>query len=886
MRGSEAERTAPEGAPPRAGDRALSPPATPFVGRQADLAELATLLATPTCRLLTLVGPGGSGKTRLAVRAAAQATARGAFPDGAPFVALQPLASADLIGPAIADAVGLPLTGARDATAQLLDVLSRRALLLVLDNFEHLLDGAPLVARILAGAPRVKLLLTSREALALQEEWRYAVEGLPVPPAGGEAELEDYAAARLFVERARRLRRDFAPAGPERAAVGRICRLVEGLPLALELAAAWTSVLSCQEIAADLALGLDVLATRHRDVPERHRSMQAVFDGSWARLDGRQRAALSRLSVLRGGFRREAAEAVAGAAAPTLAALVDGSLLRLRPGGRYQLHELLRQYAEARLWARPADAALAEAAHGAHFVEFLEARLERLLGADQGAARAEIRADMDNVRAAWRWAVARPDAAALRRAAPALAVLHHRSGTYQEGAAAFEAAAQRLSEAAGATPHGEAGAALATVLTQLGRLYVRLGRIDEGRTVLLRADSLHAELGRLAVPGMMTDPRLGLAQIEIIRGEYAVAVPLAEAALATAAADGQRHNEKGAWELLARAAMHQGRTADAQTYAERAHALARAAGDRWELAYALNALGNLAEVRGDHARARSHFETSLALQEELGDRGGMGAAWNKLGLIALRQGDGAAARGAFERSRAVFEENGDRGGLLAALEGLGNAATLQGDLAAARERFREALATVRAAATGGAYGIYLASLLASVGELAVRAGSPDRGRELLALAQRHPAAAPYMRARVQRLLGAPPAADPAPLTESSQELVAFVLDVLSGLELAHAGAGGAGSVRPAPAQPLAEPLSGRELEVLRLLADGLSNQEIARALVVSLGTAKTHVHNLCGKLGASSRGRAVALARELGLLEPAGPTAPAGRAWTPAQRGR
>ena len=341
------------------GGGATAPPATPFVGREADLAELAGLLATPACRLLTLIGPGGVGKTRLALRAAAEARAAGAFPDGVHVVALQPLASADLLAGAVADAAGLAPAGARDPTEHLRDGLRGRAALLVLDNFEHLLEGAALLPPILAAAPGVRLLVTSREALALQEEWRYPVQGLPYPAGAGAADLEgpeDYAAVRLFAERARRVRRDFSLA-EEGADVARLCRLVEGLPLALELAAAWTSVLSCAEIAADLALGLDVLATRLRDVPERHRSMRAVFDGSWARLDDHQRAVLARLSVFQGGFRREAAEAVAGAAPATLAALVDGSLLHLEPGGRYQLHELLRQYAEERLWERPEAAA-------------------------------------------------------------------------------------------------------------------------------------------------------------------------------------------------------------------------------------------------------------------------------------------------------------------------------------------------------------------------------------------------------------------------------------------------------------------------------------------------------------------------------------------------
>lgn len=850
---------------------------TPFFGREDDLARVAGLLGTLGCRLLTLVGPGGTGKTRLALRAAARAAEAGAFVHGVHFVPLQPLASAELIAPAVADALQLSRAGASDPLTRLSDALAGRSALLVLDNFEHLLEGAALLAAVLAAAPGVKLLVTSREALSLQEEWRFPVAGLACPADGAAPADESLAAVQLFVERARRVRRDFSLDG-EAEAVGRICRLTQGLPLALELAAAWVSSLSCAEIAADLALGLDVLSTRLRDLPERHRSMQAVFDQSWARLDDAERSALRRLAVFRGGFRREAAEAVAGASLVTLSSLVDRSLLRLEPDGRFQLHELLRQYAEAHLWETPEEAARAEAAHAACYVAFVEDRLPRLLGDDYRSALAEIREALDNVRAAWRWAVARADADALRRAAPTLAALYQRWGSYREGVAAFAAAAGALDPGADAPPDAARDLALTVVLTQLGRLHVRLGQLEQGRDLLVRADGLHAALHRPNLPGAATDPRLGLAQIETVLGNYPAAGELTAAALATAAAAGQPHNRQFAWDQRARVAIHLGQTAEAQHAASQALDCARANGDRWAQSYAHNILGSIALAAGELERSRASFELSLAIQEELDDPGGRAAALNKLGQVALRAGDYAASRGYYLRSREIYAENGDAGGLSDALEGLATGAARAGDLALAREHLTAAAGAV----PGGGYALYLTSLLVSSGELACLAGAPGPGHTLLSLALRHPATTQDARARAERLRLAHPAPSPAanpgddlpgdPEGER-RHLVSTMLAVLAALDLRSPPGGAAPAPRSAPAAgpALIEPLSEREREVLALLAEGRSNAEIAGALVVALGTVKTHVHNICAKLDAPSRGRAVARARELGLLaSPAG----------------
>ncbi|PKO20431.1 MAG: SARP family transcriptional regulator, partial [Chloroflexi bacterium HGW-Chloroflexi-1] len=324
----------------------LPPSPTPFVGREEELAELADYLANPDCRLLTLVGPGGIGKTRLVLQVAADQT--GAFVHGIHFVPLASVSSTELIVSAIAEALDLPFDSHQDPKEQLLNYLHEKEMLLVLDNLEHLLPisissacgkgegGAELLAEILRRAPGVVLLVTSRERLNLREEWVYTVEGLTYPegeavgrPALSVAEgPETYSAVNLFQQRARRAYQHFSLSEIERPHVVRICQLVEGMPLGVELAAAWVAVHSCEEIAQEIERNLDILTTRLRNVPARQWSVRATFEHSWQLLSETEKDIFARLSVFRGGFRREAAAVVTGASLSTLSSLLDKSLIR------------------------------------------------------------------------------------------------------------------------------------------------------------------------------------------------------------------------------------------------------------------------------------------------------------------------------------------------------------------------------------------------------------------------------------------------------------------------------------------------------------------------------------------------------------------------------
>jgi predicted ATPase/DNA-binding CsgD family transcriptional regulator len=320
---------------------------TPFIGREDELEALSRLFSQPHNRLLTILAPGGMGKTRLALAAAENALKQ--FEHGIFFIPLAPLTTTDQLVPAIAAAIGLHFSpDHRPPQRQLLEFLSTRNTLLVLDNFEHLLDGAALVTDLLNAAPKVKALVTSRERLNLTGETIYTLGGLPYPGQFQSENPLNFSAVKLFVQCASRANSHFV--AHDAASIAHVCQLVQGMPLALELAAAWAGTLSPAEIAAEIIRSADFLHTTMRNAPERLRSIRAVFEATWRRLTLDERQAFRRLSIFRGGCTREAAQGVAGVDLSALAGLVDKALLRRSgEGKRYEIHELLRQYAAEQL---------------------------------------------------------------------------------------------------------------------------------------------------------------------------------------------------------------------------------------------------------------------------------------------------------------------------------------------------------------------------------------------------------------------------------------------------------------------------------------------------------------------------------------------------------
>lgn len=677
---------------------------TPLVGRVAERAEIAERLDDPDCRLVTLAGPGGSGKTRLALQAALDQA--GAFRDGVCFVPLSAVDAPEFVPAALAQALGCTFADKRNPWLQLRDFLRGKEMLLVLDSCEHVLDAAAPIAELLRHAPGVRALATSRERLDVQGEWLCPIAGLPCPEPDPPPDSE---AVELFLQSARRVRPAFELTPAEVPHVANICRLVAGLPLGIELAASWLRVLSCGEIAQEIERDLDFLQTSLQDIPARHRSLRALFDSSLVLLPPAESAVFYRLSVFCGGFDRSAAEAVAGAGAAVLATLVDKSLLRRdtyagqAPAVRYELHNLLRRYAAEKLAALPADERAARERHGDYYTRRLHAYTPRLKSAAQREALAEIGAEIRNVRAAWVWAVVQGDLAALDRALESLYLFYDLRGWVQEGEAAFRHAAEALAAAA---THAEV-VLRARALACRGWFAFRLDRHAEARALL--AESVEA-LRDLPAPGALAFALNLSAAVALALGSYPEARAASDESLALCREHGDDFGAATALNLLGRLAAAHGDYAAARERCREALALAQRAGLDAVAADSLRQLGNVAYYAGDFPEARAGYERALERYRALGNEWGESATLGNLGAVLAREGDHAGARAYFGRCLALKQQIGDRRGMANVLGSLGVLLADEGDYRGARAHYEQALGLSRETGTRAGEGLVLNNL--------------------------------------------------------------------------------------------------------------------------------------------------------------------------------
>jgi predicted ATPase/transcriptional regulator with XRE-family HTH domain len=742
----------------------LPMPSTALVGREFELGELTHLLTDPACRLLTLFGPGGMGKTRLAEEVAR--ALRGRFPSGVYFVPLTQVSEAQYIAPAIACALGVKFHGTDGLETQLVNSLRHKQALIVLDNCEHLLDGMHLATDILSRATGVKLLVTSRERLNLPGEWVFELNGLPVPLNDQVGHVENYSAVALFVQAARHAHTGFTLTQDDKPHVVRICHLVGGLPLAIELAATWVRVLTCAEIADELARGLDFLSTPRRDTPDRHHSIRAAFDQSWNLLTAQERAALSTLSAFQGGFRRDSAEQVSGADLRLLTSLVDKSLLR-RVDGRYDMHELIWQYARSHLEA--SSVALNEALerHSRFYLGWLADMDQPLKDARQAESVQAIAVEIENVRTACRWAGAHLQAAeaasatsaALDGSLPALFWFFEMTSRYQEAINLFEQMVRDL-EPDGAPVAAAPAVEMETValghaLACLGYFLFRSGQFNRARPELERSLSLLGPLAgspSRASRTALSDAYFYAGSMLYLMGDYERGRQMLRDCLDMKRALGDTWSMGGIYFHLGNSALLMGQYGEAQHDFDESLALVRGLNDLVARLRVSSTLSAVLYKQGSYERARQLAQETVTLCKTAGDRWSKAQALKIVGLASLaqnpsnRDGSRDESRRCFDESLEIMRDLGDLFHLAQLLCEVGRFEMEAGESDNARCYFLESLSTAREANLP-----HLApDSLLGLAELYKGAGQARPALELVTLALRH-TSGPDVRGRAESL---------------------------------------------------------------------------------------------------------------------------------------
>lgn len=750
----------------------LPTPSTLFIGREKELADIAAHLSDPTRRLLTLVGPGGIGKTRLALQAAWQASeanvgqpAHPLFADGVYFIPLDSLSSAEFLVSTLADALNFSFYSGADPASQLLNYLHEKQLLLVLDNFEHLLAGVDLVVDILRHAPQVKILAVSRERLNVQEEYLLPIEGLSVPEPDfnwrsssitGRVPLEQYSAVQLFLQRAQSVNPGFVFSDTEQPCVVHVCRLTEGTPLAIELAAAWLRLLSCQEIVQEIEQNLDFLTTSLRNVPERQRSLRAVFDYSWRLLSAEEQRVFRQLAVFRGGFLLEAAKQVTGASLPLLLALVDKSLLRRTETGRYSRHLLLWQYAAEKLDEAPQEKEKIQASHGNYYAAFLHSREARLKGGQQREALAEVGAEIENIRASWQWAIGQGNIRAIEQALESLFHFYDVRSWFQEGAEVFGAAADTLARTHPTTSESQVQPATIQPQILMGKLLARqgwftfqLGQHGPAKALLEVSLTILRGAGTQARREMVFSLNY-LGAVYRHLSEYEAAKQVLQESLAICREVGDIFGLTIALNILSQVAFLEGDYEQARRLGQESLALKQQIGDRRGMTFSLNSLGQVAYALLEYPQAKAIFEESLAICQDIGDRRGIALCLSYLGDVVQMMAEYQDAKQLYQESLSIFKEIGNQWGAISARTKLGYVTSQLADTQTARDYFNEALKmAMNIQAIPGAL-----DALVGLASLLIKAGDAEREQvlEILALALGHPASSRDNQDRATRLL--------------------------------------------------------------------------------------------------------------------------------------